>query len=125
MAVAVGVGALVVAAAGTYVSVNNADHAEDAAKTGAANAQANVNNQIAAAEQQKVNAQNAQANATQVAQSRVRAISNPDGDTIMTSPLGTVGPKAPAVPGPGQTNLQAPQATPGMVTTPGKATIGG
>lgn len=125
------IAAVTVAGAGTYAAIDNADHAKTDANNAANVASDRANAQITAANQQQTNRQNQQANATATAQARVRAINNPDGDSIMTTPLGEVGPKGPPVPGaqvpggPTTANLNGPQASPGMVTGPGKTTIGG
>lgn len=130
---AVPVGVYIAAAAvvgtETYSSVDNAKHAETNASNASNVATDQSNTEIAQANQAQVAKQNQQADATQVAQSRVRAISNPDGDSIMTSPLGQMGSAGKGSgtqgPTPGQTNTSQPTASPGTVMTPGKTTIGG
>lgn len=45
---------------------------------------------LAAADQAETTKENNQATATAIAQAKVRAIANPDADSIMTSPLGSI-----------------------------------
>src|ERR1700733_11230733 len=91
MGVTAVVAAITVAAGSTAVSLNNAAHAKTDAQTAEAEAQSTANNEVAAAQTQTTQNLNNQAAATSAAQARVRAISNPQGDSIMTSPLGTIG----------------------------------
>lgn len=104
--------------AAVYSSIDNAKHAKTDASDASNVATDNANAEIKQANDQKTASQNATANNTAAAQARVRAISNPDGNTIMTSPLGSVGA--------GPTNpFSGPGPSPGSVATPGKQTIGG
>lgn len=108
-----------------FVSSNNASHQATNANTRAAEEQDQANQQIAAANKQQNDNLNKQAQATAGAQARVRAIANPDGNSIMTSPLGAVGDPNSQSKSSTQTNLNSPPAAPGTITTPGKSTIGG
>jgi hypothetical protein len=122
----VGYGLAAAAVAGsTYAAVDNSNHAKTDASNDANVAQDNANAAIAAAQKQQQQVLNQQANVTAAAQARVRAISNPDGDTIMKSPLGQVGLPATPTQGNSTTNVNSQAQMPGMVSTPGKSTIGG
>lgn len=119
MGVTAAVAAITVAAGSTFVSANNAAHAKTDANTAAVGAQDAANKQIQAAQTQQTQNLDNQATATSAAQARVRAISNPGGDTIMTSPLGATGGQS------SSTNLNAPSPSPGSQVVTGKTVLGG
>lgn len=99
---------------GAYSS-NQKAHAETNANTKSAEADYAANVQIKSAKDAEQLKENRQANTTQAAQARVRAISNPDGHSLITEPLGGGANPANASPGGGPT---------GTIMTPGKATVG-
>lgn len=115
----------VVAAAGanTFVGANNAAHAKTDANTKAVEAQAAADKQITAANVQKQQGLDNTATTTAAAQARVRAVSNPDGNTLMTSPLGSMGSNT--SPNGGATNLNTPPPSPGSQAVTGKTILGG
>lgn len=123
MGVSAAVAVVAAVAGNTFVASNNAAHAKTDAATHAAEAQSEVNNQITAANTQKQQNMDNQATTTAAAQARVRAISNPDGTTLMTSPLGAVG--SDTSPNGGATNLNAPAPSPGSQAVTGKTILGG
>jgi hypothetical protein len=128
---AIGVAAL----ASTFVATNSAAHQATNAHTAQVQAESQANDAVNAANAQQTASQNQAASNTAAAQARVRAIANPDGDSIMTSPLGTVGGPAGQVNGvrsgandsqkPNTPNLNGPGPTPGQVTAQGKTILGG
>lgn len=122
MGVTAAVAAISVAGVATYASVDNANHAKTDANNAANVANDTANSEIATANAKQQAGQNATANNTQAAQARVRAISNPDGNTIMTSPLGAIGPQTAS---PDTPNLSGPGPSPGPTTIAGKQVLGG
>lgn len=123
MGVTAVVAAVALSAGSTFVAANTAAHAKTDANTKAAQAQEQVDKQIQAANTQKQQDQDLKAGNTAAAQARVRAISNPDGNTLMTSPLGSVGSNT--APNGGAANLNAPPPTPGTQAVSGKTILGG
>lgn len=120
----------VATAVSTFTAVNSASHQATNAHTAQAESQMNATDAIENANAQQTASQNQAATQTQAAQNRVRAISNPSGDSIMTSPLGSTGGSQTDNSGitssnPNTTNIQGPGPTPGQVTTPGKTILGG
>lgn len=108
---------------GAYES-NQEAHAKTNTNTQIANNQAAANNAIALSNNQQQDKLNAQAMTTAVAQARVRAISNPDASSIMTSPLGVVGGKSPMQSDVAQRLYGG--STPTINQAPsGKSTVGG
>lgn len=111
------------AAVGTAASIDNSQKQAGAAKDAANAANTAANQQITDAKAQQQQNLNSQAQATATQQARVRAISNPDGDTLITNPLGATGGGSTGAPA--QTDLNSPQPTPGMIQPSGKSTVGG
>lgn len=114
MAVTTAVTAVVGLGYSIYSSVDNSKHAATDASNNQNVAQDELNAQ-ATQQQQKLNTQAAN---TAGAQARVRAIANPSGDSILTTPLGATGP-AGQVGGDGNTSPGS------MNASAGKAILGG
>lgn len=116
MGVTAAIGLVVAAGTATFASTNAAAHQATNAHTAAAQSAMLTTDQVENAQSQKEQTLNAQASATAGQQARVRAISNPDGTSIMTSPLG--GNQAP-----GAANLN--NTPPGQNVSQTKSTLGG
>lgn len=111
-------GSIAAAVITTGVNMYEGNQTRNQASAAAQQAGQAANEQVYLAQQQKISSQNAAANNTATAQARVRSISDPDGDTIMTNPLGGAPPRPT-----GPSGTQTP--SPGTIMTPGKSTIGG
>lgn len=126
----IAISALTTAGVSTAVGANTAAHEATNAHTAQAEGEMQATDQVLDAQNQQQQSQTATANNTATAQARVRAISNPDGDTLMTSPLGSVG-SVNGVRGgtndqtPGAPNLKGPGPTPGQIVPQAKNTLGG